>query len=198
MKHICIYLFICIFFGCSSEYNLPDDSEIVKMNDGKSIIVCRDTVLYFPDKDFPVDVSAPVNPEEKGFLKSYSHSRNDIVWFKAKFGEWISDYGLNPEKIYFVRKEYYYQEYVQCGEGEIVVGYVPENSCMGLFETVNGKRFKGFEANVRDEYYSGCRTLIFFVGYDDDGNSVSCHIPCNPDELEWYFSWCTKEDFYGK
>lgn len=198
MRCVCICLFICVLFGCSYEYDAPDGSERVKMNDGKSILVRRDTVLYFPDKDFPVDVSVPFNPEETGFLKSYSYCRKDIVWYKAKFGEWISDYGLEPGKGYFVRKEYYYQEYVQCGKGEIVLGYVPEDSKMVLFETVNGERFKGFEENVTDGYYSGCRTLIFFIGYDDDGNRTSCHIPCNPDELEWHFCWCTKEDFYGK
>lgn len=204
MKRLLAYLVVALslsIVSCDNEDNevLTVSTNTVKMQNGESIIVYEDTLLNFISGDFQPEQSVPINPDAIGVLKGFSDIKMEKVWFKAKFGEWIETRGLDSKKMYYLRKDYYYQEPIQCLENEYVACYVPSATNMGFFGILPDGSYGtlGFQANVSDGYKFGCYTIIFFIGYDEDGVAVNRYVPCEPDSLVWHFCWFTKNDLFN-
>jgi len=161
------------------------------MCDKKQIFVRKDTITMFYTDNYVPDRKEPYNGYNSlGFLKSYAYYFKDKYWTKAIFGDWCTKIGLVPGKEYFIRDEYYYQQYIQHSEGdEIVLSYVPDNTKMGFIRKADGRLLYGSDMNISDHQKLGCRTMLFFIGYDTEGNNVGIYFPCPPNELEWHFFW---------
>lgn len=204
MKRLFFYLAVVLSLSVISCDNEDDETTsvstiTVKMQNGERITVYEDSLLIFPTGDFPPEQSVPINPDEIGILKGFSDVKMEKVWFKARFGEWIETCGLDSKKMYYIRKDYYYQEPIQCFENEYVACYVPSAANMGFLGILPDGSYGtlGFQANVSDGYKVGCYTIIFFIGYDENGNAVSRYVPCDPNSLVWHFCWFTKDDLFN-
>lgn len=187
-------LFILIgvlFSACdTSDESLPDNCQLVSVDGGEKIIVRTDSLLMF-DEDFSVLRSKPYEGfNDVGLMKGYASFRKEDVWVRCTVGSyWADRLGLTEGKIYYVRKEYYYQPYVQTGENEVVLGFVPNGSCSGLSEMSNGTFVYASNMNIVDNTHLCCRTMLLFFGFDEFGNKVDKYLPCEPENLEWHYFW---------
>ena len=111
-----LIVMVFLFCGCESE----DDIISVTMQDGNTITT-NSSQRYYPDEDeFVHGVSF-------AFARSYDYSEIEEMeyqddsegkvtcynqffigsWEIAKFGEWIRDYGLEPDKAYYIATKVY-------------------------------------------------------------------------------------------
>jgi len=182
---------IVLLAACSEEEK-DSNTENMKMADGKDITVRTDTLCLFPTDEFEPMNTKVLNPDETECLKRYTAMKAEPIWMKAKFGDWCSKLGLTPEKEYIVRREYYTQTIAE-NQNKWPIPFVPDGSNMGLWEYSDGKTVIGFHCTIGTTKINGirgnCCTFLIYIGYDADGNMVDKYFPCNPQDLEWHYSW---------
>lgn len=179
---------IALLAACGDE-ETDDKTEKLKMADGKEITVRTDTLCLFPNDEFEPMNTIVINPDETECLKRYTAMKAEPVWMKAKFGDWCGKLGLTPEKEYVIRREYYTQTIAE-NQNKMPIPFVLDSSGMGLWEYSDGKRVIGFHCTIGTTKINGILgNSCTFLIYISDGNVIGKYFPCEPQDLEWHYSW---------
>lgn len=195
IKNIFLLAAIFTMVCCGEDIDFPLRGKLDEMAtaDGNSIKVRNDTLCIFPTDDFELSGTTVVDENNVEVLKRYTDSKTDFYWMKAKLGSWCGDIGLDSNKEYIIRREYYYQAIA--GNGDYVFClFVPDGSHMGLVERGDGDFAIGYRGGPNaaideTDVMGNCKTMIIHIGYDADGNVVDKYFPCSPSDLEWHYSW---------
>lgn len=191
--HIFILCIVFIIFvtGCDENDMYYKSYEIFNTKDGNKIKLKNDTVCTFYTDEFQPFNTEIVNKDEVENLKRFIDKKEDQYWMIAVFGEWCERMGLNPKIKYLIKREYYFQ-FIPVNPNKVPVPYIPDGSKMGLYNK-NGMLCIGYQCGTGGSLIDGkignCMTTIIHIGYDDEGNNVDKYFPCNPYELDWYYSW---------
>ena len=108
-------------------------------------------------------------------------------WEKAKFGSWISDYGLTPGAVYFVSAVKVLKYIPATYEDWVVTGeyFTHDEDSIGTDSDTGNV---GFYLNQNISYgYHEATTWIKCISYDIEGNSIGVYFPISPGRLKWKF-----------
>lgn len=188
---------ICLLQGCDKE------EPIIKnvMKDGVEIVVPTKVRYYDSEEEFIHNVSFSFHREydlkmveeveytfgEQYVVTGYDQRYNG-VWEKAKFGDWISSYGLDASDTYYVCTTVV-TKYLNIPPQGLMIVPKLGIELMGYCPGIDPKTFLVDYATERDAsiLLTGART----IGYDSDGNSISISVPSffnnNTTNLTWKF-----------
>lgn len=194
-----LLLAICSLIFCCCE---PESNAIsTTMKDGKTITIYSSQKSYLDKEEFVhcVSFSFPCSykyddVEKIEYLEDSTYIVNGYnqsfigCWEIAKFGEWSRDYGLDPNKVYYVATKVY-AKYVS----------TPPNGLRILPKL--GGAFMGYRPDIEPSTFwvntdSGAKVSILttgirYIGYDSEGNTIDCEIPSFVDnesnKLTWKF-----------
>lgn len=187
---IMVFFLIC---SCSTD---EDTRERHVMNDGTEFYT-DPVITYYSDKaSFRNGVLkarkhyAGKSDEIEWFkdsLYGYSGDVKTLEWKKAKFGNWIGSYGLNPGKVYYVAFIEYSKFIPATYEDWIVEGeyFSHDEDSIGV-DAFTGEVGYELDPNMNRGYYEAT-TLIKCISYDDAGESVGVYFPVKPEGLKWKF-----------
>lgn len=181
---IAIYISIFLLSSCDE----PSKSRKLTMKDGNTIYIHNDTIAYYDNEsDFVHSVAFLYNSpysfssQNTGpYLVGDKYSINGYddrffgIWERVKFGDWIENYGLNSDTIYYCTTIKYVIYLPLLPEAQNYVPVFPMNE-MG-FSPWSKRRT--FEVDTQINYpkcvlYTGIR----FIGYDEDRNGIYQEIP---------------------
>ncbi len=195
IRNIILLAITLAVVGCSDENDYPLKGKLDDFTtaDGKNIKVRNDTACIFPTDEIELFATDIANENDIEVLKRYTDSKTEGYWIRAKFGGWCEKIGLDSNKEYIIRREYYYQA-IADKPGWFACPFVPDNKHMGLIERGDGTFAIGYTGGPTaywDEpgIIGNCKTMIIHIGYDADGNTVDKYFPCMPADLEWHYSW---------
>lgn len=174
---------ISVLCSCESE----DDLMNVTMQDGNTITINSSQRYYHSEEEFVhcVSFSFPRSCEyseveeveylkdSEGIVSGYSQSFIGC-WEAAKFGEWVRDYGLNPNDVYYVATKVYTKYVSMPCEG---LRIVPKfgGQFMGYCPDVEPRTFR--VNNDSDAQVGVLTTGVRYIGYDSEGNRIACEMP---------------------
>lgn len=184
----CSLSFVCqiiVFFtslslmcSCEEEY---DNTATIIMKDGTTIKVDCNNSIEFEDT-IPVLEKDIYNPHNTYSLQGFTVMEKEWLWNRVSFNDSTNHYGFKPHKTYYARKEIYHQSIPQENG---IYQYETDSESMGLYMWANGKFSIGYQAlSGVDRAY----TIIYYIGYDEDGNTVNKYFPCQPSHLIWRYS----------
>jgi hypothetical protein len=168
------------------------------MQDG-FVITINKTTKYYPTEedffhnvrtDFPhtymIENVEKMEYEENKHYEVIGYNQDFVgCWEKAKFGNWAENYGLTPNKIYYVSTKLY-AKYVSKPDNTLMI--VPEKGLqnMGYCPGLNDKTFCVEQDNVTNTNI--LTTSTRFIGYNSEGNHVQCTINSfTNNKLIWKF-----------
>ena len=195
VEYVIFMLFAFIMFSCSNEDN---DTERHIMKDGKVVYTYPD-VKFYGDKESFRDAVLE-NREHNDSVKDDLERHKDSLygyngelkydkWEKAKFGSWISDYGLTPGAVYFVSAVKVLKYIPATYEDWVVTGeyFTHDEDSIGAYADYNNGKV-GFVLNPNMSYgYYEATTFVKCISYDVEGNTVGVYFPVSPDKLKWKF-----------
>ena len=165
----------------------PDtDIYSVTMHDGKTVTVNTSQKYYSGENEFAhrVSFSFPRSydysvMEKLEYVEDSSYVVNGYdqffigCWEKAVFGEWIRNYGLVPNKVYYVATKVYVKCVSRPQDGLMIV---PKYGglFMGYRPDVEPRTFW---VDNKDRQASVFTTGVRYIGYDSDGNGIYKEIP---------------------
>ena len=194
-----LFLIVMIFLlcGCESE----EDIISVTMQDGNTITTNSSQRYYSDEDEFVHGVSF-------AFARSYDYSEIEEIEYKddsegnvtgynqffigsweiAKFGEWIHDYGLEPDKTYYIATKVYVK-YLLMPPKDLRIVPKLGGRFMGYCPDIGQKTFRVY--NNSDTQVSMLITGVRYIGYDSERNSINCEVPSfsnnKNDKLTWEF-----------
>lgn len=183
IRYILFLIIIVAFNSCNSTL----DTFPVKMQDGMTISV-NSSIKYYPDEEsFVHDVSFSVprqyeyfNVEKFEYVEDSTyvaegHDQSFIgYWEKATFGDWIKEYGLVPQTVYYVATKIYTKNITMPQDGlEIVPKW--GSPLMGYCPNTEYTTFK--VNNNKEQHVSTLYTGVKYIGYDSKGKGIYKEIP---------------------
>lgn len=192
---IFFYLFAVLVFlsDCSSN---DEDRERHNMKDGTIIYTSREVAYYATSEDFreivlSENAKAPNARDEiiwsKDSLYGYDGEIKCDRWEKVKFGEWISDYGLDKSYTYLVSTltvskflPATYEDWLQRGPY-----YESDEDSIGTSTDLHKPGFI-LETSISSGYFRAY-TQIKCISYNLDGDKIGRYFPIKPDSLKWKF-----------
>ena len=184
--------FFLIFLSCNDDIIDNTNYNIILTEDGKSLQVRKDTLLFLSRDSFSTIRDDAIDPNNIEILNRFVDVKRDNDWLKTKFGNWCLKYSLSPDSLYLCRKEYYYN-CIPGKEGYVAIPYVPLGSAMGLYENDDNTIIIGYKGGINITPIKGvignCWTLIYYIGYTSNGRKIDLYFPTNPQMLKWYYSW---------
>lgn len=196
-----IYCIIVILLLTVVVGSCHDDEETIcniLMSDGQIISVDSKNVEYYNSEiDF-------IKGCDADFAHSYTFLQNDSIalekdgvysvsgyderfvgaWELTKFGEWISDYGLNPDGLYYSASIMYIKYLPVPPIGYMVCPLVKNNDIMGYLPTLGEKSFRV----IYMDKLTILMTLSRCVGYDEDTYPIMQEVPILKNNITWNFS----------
>lgn len=188
-------ILMCIHTSCSeSPSNL-----YIKMNDGNVISLRQDKEVYYEtENEFQCGLSF-------GFNMNYSFLANNNVnlvpdstisimgyddrylglWEKASFGNWIENYGLEPNKSYYIASCVYVIYLPLAPDGYYLFPIANSQDSIGFVPSLGykGAIVKTDKAAGISIVRSGCR----YIGYDENGDLIAQEIPKLNNNITWKF-----------
>ena len=196
-----IYRLIVILLLTVVVGSCRDEEETIShilMSDGQIISVDNKNVKYYNSEiDF-------IKGCDADFTHSYTFLQNDSItlekcgvysvcgyderfvgaWELTKFGEWISDYDLNPDELYYSASIMYIKYLPVPPIGCMVCPLVRDNDIMGYLPTLSEKSFRV----VYMDNLTILMTLSRCVGYDEATYPIMQEIPILKNNIIWNFS----------
>ena len=191
-----VFAIVILIVSCDTEPHIAT----ITMNDGNEIIIKNLNVIYYKseaqfEQTTIVTEDLPIKVESREFIdyrngESYAISKVtqsfETTWRIARFGEWVSKYGLESNRNYYVSTKVYTLNVASPPSGLMICPkFYKEN--MGY--PPGGGNIKTFKA-IRNESDTSITTLITctrLVGYDDKKNRVDISIPQIKDTIKWKF-----------
>lgn len=185
-------IFSAMLLSCDSDSENMPIYERVITETGEVLKVRNDTLLILPDNIKLIE-NIIVSESSIEILRRYIDHRKGDVWCKAKVGEWGTNYNLSQDSTYLVRKDYYFQS-IPAKRGYVAIPFVPKEASkeMGIYEKYDGKQYIGYEGGFditpKFDNFGNCWTILYYIGYTLNGQSVSLYFPTSPEKLTWYYS----------
>lgn len=191
-----LFLVVMSFLLCSCESE--DNIISITMQDGNTITLNSSQKYYSNEEEFIHCVSF-------SFPRSYECSEIEYIdylddseyivegcnqffiggWEIARFGEWIRNYGLNPNESYYVATKVY-AKYLS--KPPVGLRIVPKlgGTFMGYCPDIEARTFR--IDNISEMQVSALITGIRYIGYDSKGNDIKYEMPSFiNNELIWKF-----------
>ena len=194
------FCFIILICACSCNEDIAHKRLL--MNDGNIISLVNEKIIHYESAqdlsanyceyqlsrtmqfDKPDDITSRLDS-----VYGYSSIESLDRWNIATFGDWIADYGLEPDKEYYVQTVVEVKKQLPCYSGEQLKAGVYKGETTKLIGYISGVN-RGFSISAtRDDggYFIGT-TLMTHIGYDKDGNVVDVYYPVNDlSTLKWRF-----------
>lgn len=191
-----IFIFIFVIESCDRDSNIV----AITMNDGNEITINKLDVAYYRseaqfEQSSIVTENIPIHTKDVEYIdykdgKSYTIYKRaqtfTINWKIARFGEWISNYGLKPKKKYYVSTKVYAINVISPPSGLMIS---PKFYSNGMGYPPNGGSIKTFNV-IQNKMGTNISTLITctkFIGYDEEKNKIDINIPQLNDTIKWSF-----------
>lgn len=184
------------FSSCKAD---EPTSNVIKMRDGNTIVFNHETIIFYENEyDFLHSVDFRFNCEYSFISNNYGPYVTDEnysitgyddrfigSWEKVIFGEWITKYGLEPNKLYYCATIKYVIYLPKLLFEEEYIPVLPLKYMGYTTWTLNNS----FDIEFKSEYpryvfYSGFR----YIGYDENRQGIYFELPTINNKLIWTFS----------
>lgn len=182
-----------------SACNEPNEDLVISMKDGNKIVLNSESIVCYDNEfDFLHSTNFLFNCKYSFISKNLGPYLldNDYTiigyddrftgsWEKAIFGDWITKYGLEPNKIYYCATIKYVLYLPKPSIGYEYIPILPLNQMGYTSWTLN----KSFDIEYNTEYpkyvfYTGFR----YIGYDENHQGVYIELPTLNNNIIWNFS----------
>lgn len=193
LRILCALLIFVILQSCSKEDDLP-----LVMADGNKITLSNNKIVYYGNESdflhsytslFPCKYTfisnnkGPYLREESYSIEGYD-DRFIGYWEKAKFGDWIKKYGLEPDKVFYCATIKYVSYVPIPLPNEDYIPIMPLNNMGYSPWTTN----KSFDIDYRIQFPKYLfYTCLRYIGYDDKLAGVYIELPLT-NKLIWNFT----------
>lgn len=190
------YLFLLITFIISS---CDSDPYSVTMQDGRTIQYVSTPQYYSTEDDFVHDVTLNfphqydyshvenIDYAKDSLYTVYGHDQTFIgYWQKAKFGDWIKVYGLEPNEYYYVATKWY-TKFVSMPQGDLSI-YPKSVEPFKRYHSESKTNSFITELNKGKHAYA-LSTAVKYIGYDSKGKSIYLEIPSFDDDTNRQLTW---------
>lgn len=144
------------------------------VSDCPSFWTCNYSFLSHIDEQFVIDNTYSISGYDDQFI---------MKWEKARFGNWIREYGLNPNEEYYCA----WIKYVIYLPHNVNSYYTPVKPLNNMGFISNTDR-PGFDAEYRKGYPKEViYTFVRYIGYDINKNGIYKEIP-NLNIIIWNFT----------
>lgn len=179
--------------ACSKDDDFP-----LEMADGNRIILSSNEVVYYGNESDFLHSYKSLFPCKYSFIsnnngpylqdESYSVERYDDrfigYWEKAKFGDWIKKYGLEPNKVFYCATIKYVVYMPIPLSGEEYLPVMPLDN-MGYSPWTSNRSFDIDYDNQYPKYIF--YTCFRYIGYNDKLSGVYIELPIT-NKLIWNFT----------
>lgn len=199
MKKINGLFLMVVLSSCTTEDN---NTLSFRMDNGEKITIGKDLEdlnIEVPTRLLGIkSLATQIEGHEVTFdaKKGYTSCDSTECYRKVSFTGNCTTYGLDPNKVYYCRVEYYMQS-IPCRSDENAISYCPKGLNMGLSVENIGiytkPRLKipvGIDASISIENKDGAvqgYTAILNIKCDGLGHPVNIYYPANPHDLDWRF-----------
>lgn len=169
------------------------------MKDGNTITVYSSQKSYLDKDEFVHRVSFSFprsyeygDIEEIKYLEDSTYTVSGYnqsfigYWEIAKLGEWSRDYGLDPNKVYYVATKVY-AKYVPLPPNGLRIMPKLGGIFMGYCPGMEPSTF--WVDNDSDAKVSTLTTGVRYIGYDSERNTIDCEIPSFVDNNDNKLTW---------
>lgn len=179
--------------ACSKDDDFP-----LEMADGNRIILSSDEIVYYSNESDFLHSYTSIFPCKYSFIsnnngpylqdESYSIEGYDDrfigYWEKAKFGDWIKKYGLEPNKVFYCATiKYVSYMPIPLSEEEYIPVMPLDN--MGYSPWTSNRSFDIDYSNQYPKYIF--YTCFRYIGYNDKLAGVYIDLPLT-NKLIWNFT----------
>lgn len=179
--------------ACSKDDDFP-----LEMADGNRITLSNDEIVYYSNESdflhsymsiFPCKYSfisnnnGPYLQDESYSIEGYD-DRFIGYWEKAKFGDWIKKYGLEPNKVFYCATIKYVSYMPIPLSGEEYIPVMPLDN-MGYSPWTSNRSFDIDYSNQYPKYIF--YTCFRYIGYNDKLAGVYIDLPLT-NKLIWNFT----------
>lgn len=192
--YINLYTTITAILLCMCSCNEEDNICTLTMNDGTTIDVASTKITYHSEEDFVRGLSSfecNYNFSNKEYInynvgESYEVNGYDQTfvgsWQIAKFGNWIRNYGLNPDEFYYVATLIYAKYIERPTTGTMIV---PQT---GLGCSLSEEDNSFSVLSDKETNTAILLTCVRLIGYDKNKSAINLCIPqFTNNNLTWKF-----------
>ncbi len=195
-KNIILLLIIHLLLSTSS--CCESSTLTVTMTDGNTLNIPNEITVYYTQEDFEKDISF-------GFIRNYYPSEISYIdylegvhtsitgvddtfcgtWKLARFGNWISEFGLVPNKTYYVATKTYAKYVNTPPDGLSIMPRKYTDTNMGYIPQSTQRTFQFYHIN---HDFSVLLTGIPIIGYNSDREPLNLILTNLTKPLLWNFT----------